>query len=66
MAQTNSDEPQNQSKPKLHALNLNKQTKNLVNVDKYNPHVKTQVLNWNNQNPNIHTAEKLSVTIAPV
>ena len=63
MALTTSDEPQKQSKPTLHALNPNKQTKNLVNDDKHNPHVKTHVLNWNNQNPNTHTAEKLKVLL---
>jgi hypothetical protein len=61
LAQTTSDEPQNQSKPTLHALNPNKQTKSLVNDDKHNPQVKMHVLNWHNQNPNIHTTEKLKV-----
>jgi len=49
----------NQPKPKLHILNLNNQTKNLVEGDKHNPQAKTLVLNWHNQNPNITTVEML-------
>jgi hypothetical protein len=51
-----------QPKLKIHTLNPN-QTKNLVEDDEHNPHVKTLVLNWHNQNPNTTTVEKLKVLL---
>jgi len=42
---------------------LKKQTKNLVEDDKYNPQDKMLVLNWQYQNPNITSAEILIVLL---
>ena len=45
--------------PKIHILNSNNQTINLVHNDKHNPQAKLPVLNWHNQNRNITTVEML-------
>ena len=37
------------------------QRKNLAHDAKHNPQTKLPVLNWHNQNPNITTAEMLTV-----
>ena len=57
----NSNHKYHQPYPQVHKLNSNKQTKNIADDDKHNPQTKLPVLNWHNQNPNITTAEMLTV-----
>ena len=57
----NSNHKYHQTNPQVRTLNSNKQTKNLGDHDKHNPQTNLPVLNWHNQNPNITTAEMLTV-----
>ena len=57
----NSNHKYQQPYPQVHTFNLNKQIKKLADDDKHNPLTKLPVRNWHNQNPNITTAETLTV-----
>jgi hypothetical protein len=57
----NSNHRYHQPYSQVCTLNLNKQTKNLADDAKHNPQTELPVLNWHNENPNITTAEMLTV-----